>query len=428
MMRKRTFFPILFFLSTAALCRAKVVKAQKRVGTAVNTLIATASAKITEESVKSTTKSVSSSMAKFYLSRGEAGLTISITNSMSTSRDLVTPKLYLAEGFSINPPPLRIRHAANANERYTHTMFMDGKPKGVLCYECPGAGQNSQSNNAVPELICLYFNWVEKTYGVSFQAAESKDWLNEERLIQLYSDNKPVISAKETGQYFAIRDNFKRLNVLIIAMMTTGKNARLYFEIQDPPSTPASKREVITATTLGIGVLTAAPSIAMAAYRYFSAEQGTVLTLENLSNQDDPFVLYDPIWYQSGIEVQDFIPYTIVPGQVTDVNLLVPFGKGELTKPSIFLLSYGVQGYDDRVVLAIWWPMKLKPGKTIRYSLTLLRPYQTKVGETSVQVELKSIAQVIMNNPKNEAKANEDLRIKSTQAFPNNDNLKVNHS
>jgi hypothetical protein len=340
---------------------------------------------------------------------------------MSTERDLVSPKLYLTQGFSINPPPLRIRHVINPNERNSHAIFMDGEPSGVLCYECPQTGQTS-----LPQLFCLYFDWKEKAYNVIFEPVRGS--VNAIFLTSLHTKMKPGISTRETGKYFGFTDDNNLLNVLVIAMMTTGKNARLYVEIQDRTSAHAWKREFFTLSTVAAIATAVLPAVGMAAYRYYKAERGTVLTLENLSNQLDPFVLVDPIWYQNGIEVQDFIPYTIVPGQVSDVTLLAPSGKGGMTNPSVFLLSYLVKGYHDRIVLAIWWPLKLMPGKKNRYSLTLLRDYQTTtVGQEahSVELELKKIAECIQKNPENEVNVNQATQTETSHIIPNINNLQV---
>jgi hypothetical protein len=427
-MRKETFLLTLFILTSAGLCCATVVKPQKRVQAALNGIIEAATAKITTESVTSAAKSATSTLARFYLARGEAGLTITIVNNMTTERDLVSPKLYLNQGYSINQPPLRIRDRTKPNDGKTHAIFMEGNPAGVLCYECPRAGQTSQSDGD-PEHICLHFNWKDKGYNVAF---DPPNGAVDEASLKQHFGSLPFITTRETGRYFGFKDDKKPLNVWVIAMMTSGKNPRLYFEIQDRTSTSthAWKREFFTLATVATIATAALPAVGMKAYAYYKAERGTVLTLENLSNQLDPFVLIDPIWYQNGIEVQDFIPYTIVPGQVSDVTLLAPSGKGAMTNPSVFLLSYLVKGYHDRIVLAIWWPLKLMPGKKNRYSLTLLRDYQTAVGHKpqSVEVELKEIADCIQKYPKDQLKANEATKTRTSHIISNINNLQVNHN
>ena len=83
----------------------------------------------------------------------------------------------------------------------------------------------------------------------------------------------------------------------MITQMTTGDNTRLFLEVKDKPMIQSGvlKRELMTAVAVGL-VGGAASALASAAKKYIATKYGTILTLENLSNNNDAFFLYDPIW------------------------------------------------------------------------------------------------------------------------------------
>ena len=418
---------ILFALFTA-LRNAATAKTQKKTQV-LNGLITAAQAKVTSESVVSGTKSFTSLVAKYSLTRAESGLTIGITNSLS-ERDLVNPKLYLADGDTVSPPPLKIRAAANPKERFTRMSFFDKKPKGVVCYECPTAGTLFQGSvNPTTRLICLYFDAEKHMYGFTiepnFSSLKLDSSITEPQYFEGLYEKTKLLSAKEFGEYVGLKDT-SFLNVLVIGQMTTGKNGRLFFDIQDLESRYARKREIITLSTLASGVISAVPAVAMVAYNYLKAEQGTVLTLENLSTEKDPFVLEDPIWYRSGANVQDIIPWSLGPAQSNEITILVPLGGGDTLKHSVFLLSFRIKNFRDRVVLAVWWPRKLNPNEKINsYALSLLHPDKTAQEHPQVRQELRNIAAAIKEHPYDEKLANEKLAISAPSIVPNERKLKV---
>ena len=57
------------------------------------------------------------------------------------------------------------------------------------------------------------------------------------------------------------------------------------------------------------------------------------------------------------------------------INFVGPFGSGETFKRSVIALSFKVQGTNDRIILSIWWPKKLKilGNERNSYSVSWLR-------------------------------------------------------
>ena len=110
-----------------------------------------------------------------------------------------------------------------------------------------------------------------------------------------------LISAKTAGENKIV--DGEDLQIQTIAQMTTGDNARLFIEVRDKLVLQQSmvlKRELVTlASSLAIGLAGGvASALATAANKYLATKYGTILSLENLSKENDPYTLFDPIWYR----------------------------------------------------------------------------------------------------------------------------------
>ena len=236
-------------------------------------------------SVNSFGKTMASHVVEYYLSQGKSGLSIAILNSMQ-SRYLVNPILFLARGKTVGPPLLMIPPAAE-DESTAKLIYLEGKPKGILCYNLTATQQ------VAPKLICLYFE-ISKEVGnlYSFDISNDVSILQERSVLSVL---KSLTSEKVIGRNLVYEPY--GLQIVAITQMTTGDNAELFLEVKDSPKVQSIvfKRQLVSALAMGLagGVVSA---LTNAAKKYFTKKYGTILTLENLSNDEAPFVLYDPIW------------------------------------------------------------------------------------------------------------------------------------
>ena len=327
---------------------------------------------------------------------------------MST-RDLINPKLYLVKGYTVSPPPLRIRAFTNADERFTKVAFIESarkfslqnKPKGVLCYNCP-------SDVGLKKMICVHFDVNIQKFGFTVQLVT--DFYDEKSFKGLYFDKIQFMSSAAAPFGMFLRAKLTELGVVIIAQMTSSKNARLFLEVQDIVALNSYKRDV---TAIAMAAAGAAYTIGSAAWSYFTAQEGTILTLENESSQEEPFM-----WYMEGVSVEDIIPWELGPKQSNEITLVAPFAAGtsifNRMKASVFALSFRVRGTLDRIVLTIWWPKKLKFGEYNSYSLSWLPRDKDAYEEVFVQEKLKEVVAAIQN------------KITSVKSFVTTDDGSVN--
>lgn len=382
---------IILLILLAEMCNAAEIKTQKRA-------IAQALTKLVSSTLtKANSKTFASAVAKQYFTRVTSGCTIGITNSMST-RDLINPRLYLVKGYTVSPPPLRIRAFTNQNERFTKVAFIESarklslqnKPKGVLCYNCP-------SDIGTKKMICIHFDVNSQTFGFTVQLMT--DFYDENSFNKLYLKNIQLMSSAAAPFGMFLRAKLDELGVVIIAQMTSSKNARLFLEVQDIVALNSYKREV---SAIAMAAAGAAYTIGSAAWSYFTAQEGTILTLENESTEKEHIILEDPIWYMEGVSVEDIIPWDLGPKQSNEITLVAPFAAGtsifNRLKASVFALSFRVRGTLDRIVLTIWWPRKLTLGGHNSYSLSWLpRGKDAHKEQMFVEGKLKEVVAVIQN-------------------------------
>ena len=231
---------------------------------------------------------MASTVVEYYMSQVESGLSIAILNSMQ-SRYLVNPRLFLARGKTVGPPLLMIPPGAK-DQNEAKLIYLEEQPKGILCYECLTATTPAKS-----KLICLYFR-IAKKEGNHYDFATSNNFkiLEETSVV---NELQSLISAKTSGRNLVTKR--PELQIVTITQMTTGDNAQLFLEVKDNfpvvQSIGFQKREFFTALAIGMAVGVAS-TLVTAAKKYMEKNYGTILTLENLSNSEVPFILYDPIW------------------------------------------------------------------------------------------------------------------------------------
>jgi hypothetical protein len=250
-------------------------------------LITSATSKISGSSVSSLGKTMASAAVGYYMSQVESGLSIVILNSMMT-RYLVNPKLLLLNGKTVGPPVLMIPPAAK-DQSEAKLLFLEHYPQGILCYQLL-----SSTKQEALKLVCLYFHAsAGKRNQFSVTTSDNLDILKETSVKTVLNT---LTSDKTIGENMVLSPS--GLQVIAIAQMTTGDNARLFFEIKDSFNLIQStvlKRELVSALAVGLAA-GAASALVSAAKKYLTTKYGTILTLDNVSNNNDPFILYDPIW------------------------------------------------------------------------------------------------------------------------------------
>ena len=255
---------------------------------AIGTVIKYLSSKISGNSVRTASKTMSSAAVGYYMSQVPSGLSITILNSME-SRYLVNPRLFLVQGKAVGPPMLIIPPRAK-DQNDAKLLFLEKNPKGILCYEL------WTDTKTATKLICLYFLAVDKKE-LEYDLITSNDLsiLQEKDVIKELTSLKSISADKTIGENSVYEDEAERIDM--ITQMTTGDNTRLFLEVKDKPmiQSVVLKRELMTAVAVGL-VGGAASALASAAKKYIATKYGTILTLENLSNNNDAFFLYDPIW------------------------------------------------------------------------------------------------------------------------------------
>ena len=253
----------------------------------VGELVTSATSKISGTSVTNWGKTMASSVAEYYMSQVESGLSIAILNSMQ-SRHLVNPRLFLERGKTVGPPLLMIPPGAK-DQSEAKLIYLEESPKGIICYECLTATPPVRS-----KLICLYFRISNKVGNVyRLTTSDNVNILDETSVVKVLNS----LTSEGTSRMNLVSKR-PELQIVTITQMTTGDNARLFLEVKDNFPVVQSivyKREFVSALAIGLagGV---ASALANAAKKYLAKKYGTIITLENLSNNEVPFILYDPIW------------------------------------------------------------------------------------------------------------------------------------
>ncbi|CAB4033663.1 Hypothetical predicted protein, partial [Paramuricea clavata] len=286
-MAKQNQFLLIFVYVIIVTCLGSPRNTKKSniIGEAAN-FITSATSKISGSSVSSLGKTMASAAVGYYMSQVESGLSIVILNSMST-RYLVNQKLFLLNGKTVGPPVLIIPPGAK-DQSEAKLLFLERCPQGTLCYELL-----SSTTQAKLKLVCLYF-YASAGEKNKFSVTTSDD-LNILKETSVKTVLETLTSDRTIGENMVLSPS--GLQFIAIAQMTTGENARFFFEIRDNFNliqSTALKRELVSALAVGLAV-GAASALVSAAKKYMATKYGTILTLDNVSNNNDPFILYDPI-------------------------------------------------------------------------------------------------------------------------------------
>ena len=242
------------------------------------------------------TQTVISFLLEEYMNRKCYSLTIKVLNNMKV-RSFVKPAIYLLYGKTVSPPMLFINPIENEQgdaEIFKHTEIVkiagdDDQIKGYLCYQV-----NTSRTTIEGKKFCVGFDVADKDNEFYVFTADF------ETNIRSQLDFLPMKSAREEGQ--SVQENDKELKMKIYTQMTTGKNALIYVRVDSlndikTYQSALAKRELTLLGSIALGAVTGiAGTLAQAAYKYFKSVYGTVLAIENLSKDSDPFVLYDPEW------------------------------------------------------------------------------------------------------------------------------------
>lgn len=336
----------------------------------------------------------------------EYSCNIHITNYMN-AHQLVVPRVFLLRGFSKVPPPLRIESGgkegiSKSTVFVTDDLFMkDFASHGILSYEI-------RKNQAFKAVAFLHISWkimkgatgttdiknyfyIELEPNVLSSIVTAPHWdadLNK----QLTDNEEKFYKATLEGKYRQVEFGN---GILVRAHMSSGNNAQLMVSVEETGNMYAlTKRDFGLSLAIG-GASTLLSVLTNKLFNFLSQTRSASLTLQNESSD---LTLENPIWHLLGVQIQDSVPWQIVPRDANQITLTVPFASGETMKEkissSVFVLSFKVRDSNKRIVFLIKWPKRISTDKFNLYSVFSMHDdYDEKV-----EGKLKIIADTISSS------------------------------
>lgn len=243
------------------------------------------------------TQTITAFLLEDYMSQTSYTLTIKIFNNMK-GRSMVNPVMYLANGKTVKPPMLFIHHKETEEGNVENTEIAKivgdkNEIKGFLCYQI-----NASRTAVERKSMCIGFDVTKsdnKFLAFTTAISNTIEMIYENLRLEM-----TMASARQKGK--SILQSSNTLKIAVSIQMTTSKNALIYARMDnsndiDIFQSALAKRELVILGSVVLGAVTGITgTLAQAAYRYLKTDDGTVLAIDNLSKDSDPFVLYDPEW------------------------------------------------------------------------------------------------------------------------------------